>query len=83
MVYKARDTKRKRRLVAIKQIDLATLSPRQMIEATDSYNREVTILSQLQHRNLVSGTLGASTRTSHQRYRSTADIPKPQRSDLD
>ena len=52
VVYKARDTKRKRRLVAIKQIDLATLSPRQIIEATDSYNREVTILSQLQHRNL-------------------------------
>lgn len=52
VVYKARDTKRKRRLVAIKQIDLATLGPRQIIEATDSYNREVTILSQLQHRNL-------------------------------
>jgi serine/threonine protein kinase len=52
VVYKARDTKRMRRLVAIKQIDLVALSPRQIIEATDSYNREVTILSQMQHRNL-------------------------------
>lgn len=52
VVYKARDIKRMRRLVAIKQIDLAALSPRQIIEATGSYNREVTILAQLHHRNL-------------------------------
>ena len=52
VVYKARDIQRRHRLVAIKQIDRATLSTRQIIEATDSYNREVTILSRLSHRNL-------------------------------
>jgi serine/threonine protein kinase len=52
VVYKARDTRHWHRLVAIKQIDLGTLSPRQIIEATDSYNREVAMLSRLQHRNL-------------------------------
>jgi tRNA A-37 threonylcarbamoyl transferase component Bud32 len=52
VVYKARDIKRRQRLVAIKQIDLGGLSPRQIIEATDSYNREVTMLSRLSHRNL-------------------------------
>ena len=52
VVYKARDTQHGRRLVAIKQIDLGALSSRQIIEATDSYNREVTMLSQLSHPNL-------------------------------
>ena len=52
VVYKAQDTKHKRRLVAIKQIDLGGLSPRQIIEATDSYNREVSMLSRFSHRNL-------------------------------
>jgi serine/threonine protein kinase len=52
VVYKARDTKHGRRLVAIKQIDLGALSPRQIIEATDSFNREVTMLSRVHHRNL-------------------------------
>jgi serine/threonine protein kinase len=52
VVYKARDIKRRHRLVAIKQIDLGGLSPRQIIEATDSYNREVSMLSRLSHRNL-------------------------------
>ena len=52
VVYKARDTKARGRLVAIKQIDLGALSPRQIIEATDSYNREVTILSRLEHGSL-------------------------------
>jgi serine/threonine protein kinase len=52
VVYKARDTKAMGRLVAIKQIDLGALSPRQIIEATDSYNREVSILSRLEHRSL-------------------------------
>lgn len=38
IVYKARDTysKSQMRLVAIKQINLSSLSPRQIIEATDS-----------------------------------------------
>ncbi len=52
VVYQSRDTQHRGRLVAIKQIDLGALSPRQIIEATDSYNREVTILSRLHHRNL-------------------------------
>src|SRR5690349_1270798 len=47
MVYKARDTKRSGRLVAIKEIDLGALSPRQIIEATNTYNRETTLLSSL------------------------------------
>src|SRR5436309_4743963 len=37
-VYKARDTRRKNRLVAIKEINLHALKPREIIEATDSYN---------------------------------------------
>ncbi|TMD48166.1 MAG: serine/threonine protein kinase [Chloroflexi bacterium] len=52
VVYKARDIQLRHRLVAIKQIDLGALSPRQVIEATDSYNREVSMLSRLNHRNL-------------------------------
>ena len=52
VVYKARDIQRRHRLVAIKQIDLGALSSRQIIEATDSYNREVSMLSRLNHRNL-------------------------------
>src|SRR5947209_5192221 len=52
VVYKARDIQRRHRLVAIKQIDMGALSPRQVIEVTDSYNREVSMLSRLNHRNL-------------------------------
>src|SRR5579871_3544188 len=52
MVYKARDTKRRGRLVAIKEIDLGALSPRRIIEATDTFNREKTLLSNLSHRHL-------------------------------
>ncbi|HLX57384.1 MAG TPA: serine/threonine-protein kinase [Ktedonobacteraceae bacterium] len=52
VVYKARDTQNHNRFVAIKQINLDMLSARQVIEATDSYNREVTLLSRLQHKNL-------------------------------
>ena len=52
VVYKARDIQRRHRLVAIKQIDLGALRPRQVIEATDSYNREVSMLSRLNHGNL-------------------------------
>ena len=52
VVYKARDIQRRHRLVAIKQIDMGALSPRQVIEVTDSYNREVSMLSRLSHRNL-------------------------------
>ncbi len=49
-IYKAEDLDHRRRLVAIKQINLRTLSPREMIEVTDSYNREVRYLSQLRHK---------------------------------
>ncbi len=54
VVYKARDTYSKSQLrqVAIKQINLGSLSSRQIIDATDSYNREVTLLSRLTHSNL-------------------------------
>ena len=52
VVYKAKDRKNKHRLVAIKQIDRSRLSPREIIEATDTYNREVTLLSKLGHENL-------------------------------
>ncbi|HLL78500.1 MAG TPA: serine/threonine-protein kinase [Ktedonobacteraceae bacterium] len=51
-VFKARDMKQKNKVVAIKQIDLSTLSTRRIIEATDSYNREVRLLSKLRHKNL-------------------------------
>ena len=52
VVYKARDCKNKNRLVAIKQLDRSRLSPREIIEATATYNREVTLLSKLSHKNL-------------------------------
>ncbi len=52
VVYVAKDVKRKNKRVAIKQINLRSLSPRQMIEATDTFNREVKLLSSLKHRNL-------------------------------
>jgi serine/threonine protein kinase len=51
-VYKARDTRRNNRLVAIKAIELNTLSAAQAIEATDTFNRELSLLSSLEHRNL-------------------------------
>ncbi|MEO6890979.1 MAG: serine/threonine-protein kinase [Ktedonobacteraceae bacterium] len=51
-VYKARDTLHRNRLVAIKRICLRGLSARDMIEATDTYNREILYLSQLRHESL-------------------------------
>jgi serine/threonine protein kinase len=51
-VYRARDLQKHGRLVAIKQIDLNKLKPQEIIEATDSFNREVTLLSSLKHPNL-------------------------------
>ncbi len=50
-VYKARDT-RHNRFVAIKQISLHALSPTDIIQATDSYNREVMLMKGLKHVNL-------------------------------
>jgi serine/threonine protein kinase len=51
LVYKAIDRKTGKP-VAIKQITLASLSVQEIIEATDSYNREITLLTGLQHQNL-------------------------------
>jgi eukaryotic-like serine/threonine-protein kinase len=48
-VYKARDTREGRRLVAVKQINLQGLSPQEIIEATDAFNREAEILTMLSH----------------------------------
>ncbi len=49
VTYRAEDLERHRRFVAIKQINLRLLSPQKMIEATDSFNREVGYLSRLKH----------------------------------
>jgi len=50
VVYKARD--RWNRCVAIKQINLGALNAKEIIEATDSYNRELKLLSRLSHSHL-------------------------------
>ncbi len=52
VTYKAEDLDHHRWLVAIKQITLSLLTPKQMIEATDSFNREVGYLSRLKHDNI-------------------------------
>ena len=52
VIYKAEDLDQRHRFVAIKQINLSRLSPQQMIEATDSFNREVGYLSQLKHNDI-------------------------------
>lgn len=51
-VYKARDRSQRNRLVALKQINVGALSLQEIIDVTDTYNREVTHLSRLRHRNL-------------------------------
>lgn len=51
VVYKARDRKTGD-FVAIKQITLAALSAREIIDTTDSYNREITLLPKLRHKSL-------------------------------
>jgi serine/threonine protein kinase len=51
-VYEAHDLRRKHVLVAIKSINLHRLSPEQIIEATDTFNREMGILSELEHSHL-------------------------------
>ena len=52
LVYKARDIQNGDRLVAIKEVSLLGLHPQAMIEATTSFQREVSVLSQLDHPNL-------------------------------
>jgi hypothetical protein len=51
-VYRAEDTHSFGKIVAIKQINLQGLSPQKTIEATDAFNREVRLLSGLQHPSL-------------------------------
>lgn len=53
-VYQAYDRQRFNRPVAIKQIDMSRLRPHEIIEATDTFNREVALLSALHHRSLPS-----------------------------
>ncbi|GHO55996.1 serine/threonine-protein kinase [Ktedonobacter robiniae] len=48
-VYRARDMHENGRAVAIKQINLQGLSAEEAIEATDTFNREVSVLSTLSH----------------------------------
>jgi len=51
-VYKARDIQSGDRLVAIKEVSLQGLHPQAMIEVTTAFQREVSVLSQLDHPNL-------------------------------
>jgi eukaryotic-like serine/threonine-protein kinase len=51
-VYQAKDTFDNDRIVAIKVIHLSGLTAQQTIEATDSFNREVDLLSTLNHPRL-------------------------------
>src|SRR5205807_3094800 len=51
-VYKARDIQSEDRLVALKEVSLLGLHPQAMIEATTAFQREVSVLSQLDHPNL-------------------------------
>src|SRR5437588_7498388 len=51
-VYKATDTQNGDRLVAIKEVSLLGLHPQAMIEAATAFQREVGLLSQLDHPNL-------------------------------
>lgn len=52
VVYKAEDIQDSNRKVAIKAITLHGLQPQEIIEATEAFNREMLILSDLKHRNL-------------------------------
>ncbi|EFH89759.1 serine/threonine-protein kinase [Ktedonobacter racemifer] len=51
-VYKVLDTQEQNTVRALKQINLRNLTPQQAIEATDAFNREVSLLSQLTHAHL-------------------------------
>ncbi len=51
-VYKASDTQYGDHTVAIKAITLSGLRPQEVIEATEAFNREMTVLSSLKHPNL-------------------------------
>ncbi|GCE30973.1 hypothetical protein KDA_64570 [Dictyobacter alpinus] len=51
-VYKAQDIQQQHKIVAIKKIMLRNLTMQETIEATDGFNREVSILSRLSHARL-------------------------------
>jgi eukaryotic-like serine/threonine-protein kinase len=51
-VYKGEDTRSGDRPLALKEINLSALSAQEAIEATDAFNREVQLLSDLTHPNL-------------------------------
>ena len=51
-VYRVEDIQQSGNIVAIKQINLRGLTPQETIEATDAFNREVSLLSHLSHPNL-------------------------------
>lgn len=51
-VYKAKDTRNGDALVAIKEVNLANLPSRSRMEATSAFEREASLLSQLNHPNL-------------------------------
>ena len=51
-VYKARDIQSGERLVAIKEVRLQGLHPQAMLEATAAFQREVNVLSHLDHPHL-------------------------------
>ena len=51
-VYRAEDTRFNNHLVAIKAISLSGLSSTEIIEATDAFNREVVLLTNLKHPGL-------------------------------
>ncbi len=51
-VYKAEDRRLNNQYVAIKAITLSGLKPHEIIEATEAFNREMQLLSDLKHPNL-------------------------------
>ena len=51
-VYKAADMQFGNRLVAIKEMSQASLTPQEMVQATDAFNREALLLASLTHPNL-------------------------------
>jgi serine/threonine protein kinase len=51
-VYKARDTRCNNRLVAVKEMSKSGLTPQEVVEATETFEREALILAGLSHPNL-------------------------------
>lgn len=51
-VYQAKDMQLGNRLVAIKEMSLSSIDPKDLAEATESFNREASLLAHLTHPNL-------------------------------